>query len=160
MFSAWFSGEKHRMRKIYKMLMFLVAGFVVFTLYYHSQVTVTPHQQQQRKIVSTTQHEGPEEDLEIILKGHNDAAVFPQKERNKMLTTSLVTQNGRQAFLLDKRQDFLLDEKESRDGKGCEEECVRNLKGTDYGKDFYLDLIKILYFLHYYYRKIENYDRA
>jgi hypothetical protein len=129
MFSAWFSGEKHRMRKICKMLMFLVAGFVVITLFYHSQVIVTPHQQQQRKIVPKTQHEGPEEDLEIILEEHYVAPLFPKKEQHKMLTTSRVTQNGRQAFFLDKHQEFLLDEKESRDDKGCEEECVRNLKG-------------------------------
>ncbi len=142
MFSAWFSGE-NRMRKICKMLMFLVAGFVVLTLFYHSQVIVSPQQQkqqqqqlQQQKSVPKTQHEGPEEDLEIIFEGHNDAPLFPKKEQNKMLTTSLVTQNGRQAFLLDKHQEFLLDEKESRDDKGCEEECVRNLKGTDYGTVF------------------------
>jgi hypothetical protein len=123
------------MRKIYKMLTFLVAGFVVITLFYHSQVTVSPHQQQQqlqqRKSVPKIQYEGPEEDLEIIFEGHNDAALVPKKEQNKMLTTSRATQNGRQAFLLEKHQDFLLDEKESRDGKGCEEECVRNLKGTE-----------------------------
>jgi hypothetical protein len=123
------------MRKIYKMLMFFVAGFVVITLFYHSQVIVTPHQQQQQlqqqKSVPKTQHEGLEEDLEIIVEGHNDAALFPQKVQNKMLTTSLVTQNGRQAFMLDKHQEFLLDEKESRDDKDCAEECVRNLKGTE-----------------------------
>jgi hypothetical protein len=123
------------MRKICKMLMFLVAGFVVITLFYHSQVIVTSHQQQQQlqqqKSVPKTQHEGLEKDLEIILEEHYDALIFPKKEQNKMLTASRVTQNGRQAFLLDKHQEFLLDEKESRDGKGCEEECVRNLKGTE-----------------------------
>jgi hypothetical protein len=137
------------MRKICKMLTFLVAGFIVITLFYHSQVIVTPQQKQQQQLqqqksVLKTQHEGPEEDLEIIFEGHNDAPLFPKKEQNKMLTPALVTQNGRQAFLLDKRQDFLLDEKESRDDKGCEEECVRNLKGTESIKNIKLCQLFIL----------------